>query len=140
MDEQYDHVQSWESLLQGYLGAGDAGDLEKLGHYLHDDVIVHDPGDLTTTGLEHEKETWRRARKAMPGLRHEVQEVVSDGSVLVARVELSGTLEGQFAGFTGEGQKFKIDQAIFMHIRDGKGEEMWTIVDTENFRKQIGAT
>ena len=133
-------MSEWELLLRGYLAAGDGGDLDELGNYLHDDVIVHDPDGLRTTGLDHEKETWRRARKAMPGLLHEVQEVVIDGSVLAARVELSGNLVGQFAGISGEGQKFKIDQAIFMHIRDGKGEEIWAIVDSENFRKQVGAT
>lgn len=130
-------MSEWELLLRGYLAAGDAGELDDLDKYLHDDVIVHDPGGQTTIGLDHEKETWRKARKAMPGLRHEVKEVVGEGSVLAARVELSGTLVGKFAGFTGHGQKFIIDQAIFMHVRDGKGEEIWAIVDTENFRKQI---
>ena len=129
-----------EKLLQGYLAAGDNGDLDELGNYLHEDVIVHDPGGLTTKGLDHEKETWRKASKAMPGLRHEIQEVVIAGNVIAARVELSGALVGQFAGIAGRGQKFKIDQAIFMHIRDGKGVELWAIVDSENFRKQVEAS
>jgi predicted ester cyclase len=129
-----------ESILRGYLAAGDAGDLEKLGNYLHEDVLIHDPGGLTTRGLDYEKETWRRARKAMPGLVHEVQEVVGEGPVLATRVELSGTLVGEFAGISGEGKKFKIDQAVFMHIREGKCEELWAIVDTENFRKQVSAS
>ena len=76
----------------------------------------------------------------MHGLLHEVQEVVGDGSVLAARVELTGTLVGKLSGFKGRGQNFKIDQAIFMHILDGKGEEIWAIVDSENFRRQLGAT
>lgn len=132
-------MSEWELLLRGYLAAGDRGDLDELGNYLHEDVIVHDPGGQTTKGLDHEKETWRKARKAMPGLRHEVQEVIISGTSLAARLELSGTLVGQFAGITGNGQKFKIDQAIFMHLRDGKGEELWAMVDSENFGKQVGA-
>ena len=132
-------MSEWVSFMRGYLAAGDAGDLDELGRYLHQDVIIHDPGGLPTTGLDQEKETWRRARKAMPGLRHEVQEVVYNGSVLATRVELSGTLVGKFAGISGKGQNFKIDQAIFMHIRDGKCEEIWTIVDSESFRQQVGA-
>lgn len=130
-------MSEWKLLLQGYLAAGDAGKLDELSNYLHEDVIVHDPGGQTTIGLNHEKETWRRARKAMPGLRHEIMEVVGEGAVLAARVELSGTLVSKFAGSSGNGQKFIIDQAIFMHVRKGKGEEIWAIVDSVNFRKQV---
>jgi predicted ester cyclase len=132
-------MNEWEKLLRGYLSAGDSGDLDKIEYYLHQDVIVHDPGGLTTQGIEHEKETWRKARTAMAGLSHEVKEVIIAGNVLAARLELSGALVGQFAGITGDGQKFKIDQAVFMHIRDGKVGELWAIVDSENFRKQVGA-
>jgi steroid delta-isomerase-like uncharacterized protein len=128
-----------ELLLRGYFAAGDSGDLGALSHYLHDDVVVHDPSGLTVVGLDHEKETWRTARQAMPGLNHEVQEIVSEGNALAARVVVSGTLRGTFAGVSADGKGFKVDQAIFMHIREGKGKELWAIVDTGSFRQQVGA-
>ena len=128
-----------KSLLREYLAAGDSGDLEALSHYLHDDLVVHDPSGLTVVGLEGEKETWRKARQAMPGLRHEVQEVVSQGSALAARVVISGTLRGTLGGVSADGKEFKVDQAIFMHIREGKIKELWAIVDTGSFRQQVGA-
>jgi predicted ester cyclase len=128
-----------ESLLRGYLAAGDSGDLEGLGRYVHADVILHDPGGLVTAGLDHEKETWRTARAAMPDLRREVQEIVGDGAALAARVVVSGTLRGRFAGVSADGRRFEIDQAIFMHIRDGKAVEIWAIVDTGSFLRQVGA-
>ena len=61
----------WESFVCGYLAAGDGGELNALGRYLHDDVVIHDPGGTTAIGIDHEKETWRKARNAMVGLRHE---------------------------------------------------------------------
>jgi predicted ester cyclase len=127
------------SLLRGYLAAGDSGDLEGLGRDLHADVILHDPGGLVTAGLDHEKETWRTARAAIPDLRHEVQEIVGDGAALAARVVVSGTLRGRFAGVSANGRRFKIDQAIFMHVRDGKAIEIWGVVDTGSFLRQMGA-
>ena len=114
----------WETFVRGYLAAGDGGELNALGRYLHDDVVIHDPGGTTAIGIDHEKETWRKARNAMVGLRHEVQEVVCEGSTVAARVELTGSLQGQFAGITGEGQEFKIDQVIFMHLQNGKCKEL----------------
>jgi predicted ester cyclase len=73
------------------MASGDGGNLNALGRYLHDDVVIHDPGGATAIGIDHEKETWRKARNAMPGLRHELQEVVCEGSTVAARVELSGS-------------------------------------------------
>jgi predicted ester cyclase len=126
------------SLVTGYLAAGDAGELDVLGRYLHDDVVVHNPNGITTTGLEHEKETWWSARSAMPGLRHHIREVVNSGSVVAARITVSGMLRGTFAGVSADGRAFEIDQAIFMHIADGKVEEMWVIVDTGRFYREMG--
>lgn len=128
-----------KSILRGYLAAGDSGELEALSYYLHDDVVVHDPSGLTVKGLDREKETWRKARQAMPGLSHEVQEVVSEGSTLAARAVISDTLRGTFAGFSADEKRFKVEQAIFMHIQEGKAKEMWAIVDTGSFRQQVGA-
>lgn len=129
-----------EKLVRGYLAAGDAGELDRLGDYLHEGVVVHDPGGSITSGLAHDMQTWRRARKAISGLRHEVKEVIVDGSSVAARVEISGTLIGDFAGVSGDGQEFAVDQAIFMHISEGKADELWAIVDSDGFRAQVGAT
>jgi len=127
-----------DSLLKAYLAAGDAGDLDLLDQYLHDDVILHDPNG-TASGLEHEKETWRAARSAMLDLRHDVREVVSSGSVVAARIVVSGTLHGTFAGVSANGRAFQVDQSIFMHVSEGKVREMWTTVDTGSFYRQVGA-
>jgi steroid delta-isomerase-like uncharacterized protein len=128
-----------ESLLKAYLAAGDAGELDLLGRYLHDDVILHEPNELNASGLDHEKETWRAARSAMPDLRHDVREVVSSGSAVAAHIAVSGTLRGTFAGVSADGRAFQVDQAIFMHVSEGKVQEMWTIVDTGSFYRQVGA-
>ena len=128
-----------ESLVKGYLASGDRGDLDDLGRYLHDDVILHDPSGRYMRGLERERETWRTSRAAMSDLRHDVKEVVSSGSVVAARITVLGTLHGPFAGVSAEAGSFEVDQAIFMHLVDGKVQEMWTIVDTGSFYRQVGA-
>ena len=132
-------MTNFESLLKDYLASGDAGDLDLLGRYLHEDVILHDPNGNTATGLDHEKETWRSARAAMQNLRHDIREVVTSGSVIAARITVSGTLSGTFAGVSAQGRRFEVDQAIFMHVNEGKAQEMWTIVDTASFYRQVGA-
>jgi steroid delta-isomerase-like uncharacterized protein len=118
-----------KSLLERWLEAGDAGDVESFHEYLHDDVIVHAPLGLSSTGIEQEKEVWRGAVAAIADLRHDVQEVIVDGSSMAARTVVTGTLVEAFAGVPPSGEPFRLDQVVFAHIKDGKAVEVWEVAD-----------
>jgi len=66
---------------------------------------------------------------AFDDLLHFVTEVVSDGSVEMARVVVTGTLVHDFGGVAGQGRTFRMDQAVICHLRDGKIAEAWEIAD-----------
>ena len=94
-----------------WLAAGDRGDVDAFDDLLHPDVVVHAPAGLSTESAEAEKQVWREALAAMPDLRHDVQEVVVDGDVEMARVIVTGTMRGDFGGVEGTGRAFRMDQA-----------------------------
>ena len=100
-------------------------------------MVVHAPGGLSTTSAEAEKTVWREALAAMPDLRHDVREVVVHDDVEMARVVVTGTLTTDFAGVEGTGGRFRIDQAVITHLRDGKVVEAWEIVDLAALREQV---
>lgn len=127
-----------DSLLERWFAAGDAGDFGSFGDFLHPDVVVHAPMGLSTEGPEAEKEVWRDALRAMPDIRHDIQEVISDLSTIAARAIVTGTLKGDFAGIAANGRSFKVDQGLFAHVRDGKIVEVWEIVDTASLLRQLG--
>jgi predicted ester cyclase len=128
-----------DSLLERWFAAGDEGDLDAFDEFLDPDVVVHAPMGLSTKGPEAEKAVWRDALRAMPDIRHDLQEVVSVGSTIAARAVVTGTLLGEFAGISGNGKSFEIDQALFAHVRGDKIVEAWEIVDTASLLKQLGA-
>ena len=118
-----------ERLLERWLAAADAGELDAFDDFLHHDVVVHAPLGLSSNGIEEEKAVWRAALEAMPDLRHDVQEVVTQGSSTAARVVVTGTLVRTYAGVAATGRPFRLDQVVFAHVRDGKAEEVWEIAD-----------
>lgn len=120
-----------------WLAAGDAGELDTFDDLLHPDAVIHAPGGLSTTSAEAEKLVWRDALAAMPDIRHDVQEVVVDGDVEMARVVVTGTVRLGFAGVEGTGRSFQIDQAVITHLRDGKIAEAWEIADIAAVREQV---
>ncbi len=117
------------SVVARWLSAGDSGDVEDFDDLLHRDVVVHAPRGLSTNDLESEKQVWRDALTAMPDLRHDIQEVVAQGNVEMARVIVTGTLRHDFAGVPGSGQSVRMDQAVIVHLDDGKITEAWEIAD-----------
>ncbi len=126
------------SLLVRLFAAGDAGDLDTFDQYLHDDVVVHAPAGLSTVGLESERESWRKARLAMPDLHHQFIDVFSGPTAEAAHCVVTGTMRGSYGGFSSEGRSFRVDQAVFAHVRDGKITELWEIVDTAVLHEQLG--
>jgi len=127
------------SLLELLFAAGDAGEVDSFGLYLHDDVVVHAPAGLSTVGIESEKESWRKAKATMPDLRHEFVDVLTTPSSQAARTVVSGTMRGTYGGLTAEGRRFSTDQAVFARVRDGKISELWEIVDVSAIRDQLAA-
>jgi steroid delta-isomerase-like uncharacterized protein len=131
-------VDPGQTVVARWLAAGDAGDLDTFDELLHPDAVVHAPLGLSTTSVEDEKAVWRDALAGMPDLRHEVQEVLAEGDVEMARVVVTGTMAASFAGVPGSGRSFRIDQAVITHLRDGKVVEAWEIADIAALRAQVG--
>ncbi|HEX9683442.1 MAG TPA: ester cyclase [Acidimicrobiales bacterium] len=127
------------TVVYRWLAAGDAGDLDAFDDLLHADVVIHAPLGLSTTSAEAEKTVWAEALAAMPDIRHDVQEVLVDGEVEMARVVVTGTMASDFAGVEGTGRSFLIDQAVITHLRDGRVAEAWEIADIAALREQVAA-
>jgi ketosteroid isomerase-like protein len=122
-------VEQPSFVVARWLAAGDAGDFEAFDDFLHGDVVIHAPRGLSTQDRDAEKQVWRQALAAIPDLRHEVQEVLAQGNVEMARVIVTGTLHHDFAGVAGSGLPFRMDQAVICHLDGGKIAEAWEIAD-----------
>ena len=120
-----------------WLAAGDVGDLDAFDDLLHPDAVIHAAAGLSTTSADEEKAVWRDALAAMPDIHHDVQEVVVEGDVEMARVVVTGTLTASFGGVEGTGRSFRIDQAVITHLRDGKLIEAWEIADVAALTAQV---
>lgn len=126
-------------VLRGYLACGDAGTLDDLATWLHDDVVVHPAGGgAAYTGVPEAALTWAEAHEGLASLRHEVRDVVVQGDLAVARVRVSGTHEGVFLGLEATGRSVEVDQALFARVADGRVVELWEVTDTGQGLRQLG--
>jgi ketosteroid isomerase-like protein len=130
-------VDPCDTVVYRWLAAGDNGDVEVFDELLQPDVLVHAPRGLSTTSVTAEKAVWREALASMPDLRHAVQEVIVDGDVEMARVVVTGTMRSDFAGIRGARGTFRMDQAVIVHLREGKVAEAWEIADVAALENRI---
>lgn len=47
-------------------------------------------------------------------------------------------MRGSYGRFSSEGHSFRVDQAVFAHVRDGKIAELWEIADTAALHERPG--
>jgi ketosteroid isomerase-like protein len=124
---------SGSSVTARWLAAGDSGNLDEFDRLMHADVVVHAPAGLSTSSRDEEKQVWRDAVASVRGLRHEIQELLTDGDTEMARVIVTGTIVGDLGSVTteatGADRAFTLDQAIICHLRDGRIAEAWEIAD-----------
>ncbi|MDR2322140.1 MAG: ester cyclase [Microbacterium sp.] len=124
---------SGSSVTARWLAAGDSGNLDEFDRLMHADVVVHAPAGLSTSSRDEEKQVWRDAVASVRGLRHEIQEILTDGDTEMARVIVTGTIIGDLGSVTteatGADRAFTLDQAIICHLRDGRIAEAWEIAD-----------
>ena len=105
------------------------------------------------TGLVLETATWRanpdwgqqlgyskdRLAEAFPDLRLTVEDVVSDGEKVAARVTFRGTHRGEFQGIPPTGKKVAFSSMEFNRVVGGKVEEHWVELDLLGLMQQLGA-
>jgi len=133
-------VTTNEDVLREWLAAGDRGDLATFDRYLHPDVVVHAPLGLSSKGIDAEKRVWADARRAVPDICHTVQESMTIGTRSAARVVVSGTLVGDFAGIEASGRSFELDQVVWAHFDEtGLIVEAWEIADTGSLLRELEA-
>jgi steroid delta-isomerase-like uncharacterized protein len=117
-----------------------AGDVDAFGEHLADDFIEHEvlPGlSPTKDGVQT---FFRMQLAAFPDLRMDVEDVVSDGDKVVARVRLTGTQHGDFAGIPATDKRVDAQLVdIFRFGDDGRVAEHWGVMDQLTVLQQLGA-
>jgi predicted ester cyclase len=80
---------------------------------------------------------------ACPGLTHSVEQLVSEGDAIAARLTIRGTHTQPFVTPTGTippaGRSFELSALNLYRFSEGKVVEHWAAFDMLNFLQQIGA-
>jgi steroid delta-isomerase-like uncharacterized protein len=116
-----------------------AGDIAGFGELLADDFVEHE----VTPGLAPTKagvqDFFRMQRAAFPDLHMTVDDVFASGQKAVARVQYTGTNQGEFMGMPATGKSVDVQLIdIFAFADDGRVREHWGVIDLMAMMQQLG--
>jgi steroid delta-isomerase-like uncharacterized protein len=77
-------------------------------------------------------------RDSFPDVRMEVVNLVAEGDKVAARLVCTGTHLGDWRGYPPTGRRFRVDEAYFFELSDGRITAAWGIEDSQRRFKQLG--
>ncbi len=77
---------------------------------------------------------------AFPDLHYSIEEMISEGDTVAARVNMTGTHRGDYQGHAGTGKTFAVDEVDIFAVREGKIAGYRITWDEAGFARQLGFT
>ena len=116
-----------------------AGDIDGFGQQLADDFVEHEeiPGlPPTKDGVV---QYFRIMLAAFPDMRMDLLDSFASGDKAVARLRVSGTHMGDFAGIPATGNPVSVNLIDITRFgEDGLAREHWGVVDQLSMMQQLG--
>ncbi len=110
-----------------------------LEAYFRPDVRVHSlsPGIEAGVGLAYLRSLAQSLFNAFPDVQFKIEDVIQAGDRLAARLTLTGTQRGDFAGIAASGRRMTVYDFAMYRIVDDKFSDVWSLVDMQGMRQQL---
>ncbi len=127
-----------KSLLRRYYSelwnAWSAAALEEL---IAPNIVFRGSIGTAVHGLEEFKQYVSRIRVAFPDFHNHVEEIISEGDKVAARLTYTGTHLGELFGFSGTGRRISYQGLAIFQFREAKIVSGYVLGDTESLKRQI---
>ena len=116
------------------------GELDRLGDFVADDVVHHDPYDPHgADGIDGHRKTIALNRRAFRDIEITIEDQIAEGDRLATRWTAAMTHTGELGGAPASGTRVRISGITVERFEDGKVVEAWRCMDTLGLLQQIGA-
>jgi steroid delta-isomerase-like uncharacterized protein len=96
------------------------------------------PGPDIASGREGLKQVFAAGRSAFPDMKLTINDQVAEGDMVVNRLTISGTHQGDYRGMPATGKSFSIEAVDIFRFEGGKISERWGQGDTIGMMQQLG--
>jgi steroid delta-isomerase-like uncharacterized protein len=126
-----------KQVLTAFYAAVTAHNFEVMGKYMVTDFVDHNPEPGQQPGANGVMHAFDDMFKAFPDLKIQVQQIVTEGELVVARVSMTGTHKGVYMGMPATGKPFRIGGMDMVRVKNGKATERWGYFDMLALQQQL---
>jgi predicted ester cyclase len=129
-----------KALIQRFYAEMDAGNIDAMDELVAEDYVDHHPPPFPglSAGRDGLKEAFKIFWKATPG-RHEIEDQVAEGDLVVTRLTASGRQEGELPGpIPATGRDIRQSAVAIHRIANGQIAEHWSERDDLGLMVQLG--
>jgi steroid delta-isomerase-like uncharacterized protein len=129
-----------KAVIRRWIEAYNNRDMQAEADVLDPGYVAHVPA---APGPLEGLEAWRKFTapfvEAFPDLRLTVEDILSEGDKVAARVAFHGTHRGEFQGIAPTGKEVAFSSIEVNRVVGGKVEEHWVELDLLGLMQQLGA-
>lgn len=116
-----------------YIACLNRQDWANLHRYVADDVKYN--GRML--GLVGYRNMLTQDFMAIPDLSFNIEQLVCDPPMIASRLAFDCTPIGQLFGLQVNGTRVRFDENVFYEMRDGKVQNVWSVIDKAAIAEQI---
>jgi steroid delta-isomerase-like uncharacterized protein len=116
-----------------------SGEIDGFIDLLADDFVEHEEMPGMPTGREGTRQLFKTMAEAFPNMKWDPQDILVDGDKAVARVQFTGTNDGEFMGMPATGKSVSVQVIDIVRFgEDGLAREHWGVFDQMAMMTQLG--
>lgn len=127
-----------KELVRNFMAAIDKNDFPKLQELASADCVVKAPGLSTPMGLQALFEAIKQHYTSFPDWQHTIEDLVTEGDRVVAKVMQKGTQKAEYDGVAPTGKEVTVAGAYMFRVANGKIQELWVVEDNLGLYRQLG--
>ncbi len=127
-----------KAVIRWWIEAYNNRDMQAQADILAPGYVAHFPGAPGPLDSEAWTQSIATFTEAFPDLRLTVEDILSEGDMVSARVAFEGTHRGEFQGLPLTSKQVAFSSMEFNRVVDGKVEEHWVEINLLGLVQQLG--
>lgn len=125
----------FETHYRRYISYLNGRRVDELGEFVHEELTYN--GEPMTR-LDYQN-LIARSIAAIPDLYFDVRLIVISGDQVACRLMFECTPQSEFLGLQPNGKSIAFSEHVFYRFRDGKIDEVWSLLDKPTVEAQLAA-
>jgi predicted ester cyclase len=121
------------NIYRDYIACLNGQDWENLGRFVQDDVRHNS----VTLGRSGYRRMLVENFEQIPDLYFDIQLLVAESPHIAARLQFDVTPKGEFLGLLVNGRKVTFAENVFYKFREGRIQEVWSVIDKAVIEEQL---